>query len=148
MTLFWPIWCVYSIPELICVICIVFSGLGFLYCYTWVIFWFGFIRYHSKYFYILLYVCMLTTMNHCKHWHKSTSYITFFKFITKWCKMAPKKVKRRIFFCRFWKKFSKFDYTSKNSSPHVNRFLVLSQVFSAGFSIVFMDLDTFWADCH
>jgi hypothetical protein len=78
VTLFWAIWCVYSIPELICVICIVFSGLGFLYCYTWVIFWFGFIRYHSKYFYILLYVCMLTTMNHCKHWHKSTSYITFF----------------------------------------------------------------------
>jgi len=33
VTLFWAIWCVYSIPKLICVICIVFSGLGFLYRY-------------------------------------------------------------------------------------------------------------------
>ncbi len=124
-----------------CVICSVFFGLGFFYCCTLVIFWSWSIRYHSKYFYIMLYVCW-QQWTICKHWHKSTWYITF--FLTKWCK----KVKRRLFFCRFWKNFTKFDYTSKKSSPYVNRFPVLSQVFLPDFLLFSWMLDTFWDDGH
>jgi hypothetical protein len=46
--------------------------------------------------------CVLPTMNHCKHWDKSTWHINFFKQI-KWRKIAPKIVKPILFFGRFWK---------------------------------------------
>jgi hypothetical protein len=93
-------------------------------------------------------VRVLIAMNHCTHSHKSTWYIKLLFLLTKWCKIAPQTIKRRLFFCRFWKISPNLIYTSKKSSPQVNRFLVLSQVFLLDFLLFPWILDTFWDDGH
>jgi len=92
-------------------------------------------------------LCVLIAMKHCKHWHKSTRYIDSF-FFNKVVQNCTEKVKRRLFFCRFWKISANLITPPKKSSRHVNRFLVLSQVFLPNFLLFPLMLDTFWNDGH
>ncbi len=54
-------------------ICIVLFGFGFLYCYMWIIFWFGCVIAFKIFLYCV--VCVLIIMNHCQDRHSSTQYI-------------------------------------------------------------------------
>ncbi len=76
-----------------------------------------------------------TLFGHIKHaiHPLSTAFTPTFFILMNWCKIAPQKVKRRIFFNKFLNFSVRFDHTFKTSSGDLDKFLLVSHVFLLDF---------------
>jgi len=132
------------------------------FCFTLVCFHLGYWKFVAQHLVTLnitpaLSIALTPTLfGHIKHGiHPLYTALTpTFFILMNWCKIAPEKVKRRMFFNKNFKLFVQFDHTLKKSSGDLDKFLLVSHVFLLDF-LLFWEfsnnlfpsmLNPFWDD--